>query len=1021
MPTEIEQSLFQDTLQPGYNSFTEALADAVTESLRKRRLSGLVQTEAPSINTSEDGSDTDMGSNSSEEETVEAVKEKVQADDDSKIVDFGEKLGGARKDLYQKYRDMIMKVSKEEVISYPLSKLWPQPNYTKLLEEGIEPWRVAMLRALREDLGRRPAASSYKIHKWVDKFLRNRSMAEEILDTEYNASKFSDYIYLGCGFSDETVSKAYMYLKLGADTPVSDFPYRISYFSSLERVYMNGESHSNCYGVMNHGGWNCISICDSFAEALDECTKLNKGYVDEKIAQKEAINNLKNKSGNEAVSERKYDDFLIRGWRGAKGYWFIGKKYNGEWVEVKKPFETPKEARSYLENNKDEIQDLFDRFKFVPNMRRLENLPRTETGNPARAKDITPDEFSATFGFRGVEFGNWVENDKRQKDLNEAYDGLMDLANVLNVPPQALSLCGELGLRFGSNGRGGKNAAKAHYEPDLIAINLTKKKGAGSLAHEWFHAMDHYFNRHVGEKSNSHLLFTETKDVRALENYISQEETFRERNLGQDAIDRQIKFQNQIYANSIIRREVLEKFAGVVKAFKVKLPDVEKTYIQRSENQDKYRSKAYWSTTVELAARAFEAYVSAKLEERGIRNDYLVNYLKPEEYAVFVGQNPDRLSGAYPYPVPQEMPAIKKAFDELFEAIDTREDKDGKIEMYSSSDYRYSRLEKCETVFDAELSEVQKELKNFASTVLGQEVEYFDGPEVFHGSYDPLENNILLNINSEKPVDWVLWHESFHALAALEPETYKELMDYMDAKAPISQEQIEAYRESVKGYDLPDDVVKQELLADAFADMKKRETMMEQMKESSPGLFGKVSSYFSRVKNMAKDFFFRKDDVKLTEEQFSHFEYVISQIEIGRLGSEQELFEAVYPDGATEKEEFQFASDLVDSGITAPARRILEQKDDALEGVLCVAQHREDKNRKHYTAKYLNEKKTRLAVIDFTPQQQREFDIQFAKNAISEGARPKDVEFILKNTSQLGKNKKMISDIMKEAQLVHSR
>ena len=57
MPTEIEQSLFQDTLQPGYNSFTEALADAVTESLRKRRLSGLVQTEAPSTNTSEDGSD----------------------------------------------------------------------------------------------------------------------------------------------------------------------------------------------------------------------------------------------------------------------------------------------------------------------------------------------------------------------------------------------------------------------------------------------------------------------------------------------------------------------------------------------------------------------------------------------------------------------------------------------------------------------------------------------------------------------------------------------------------------------------------------------------------------------------------------------------------------------------------------------------------------------------------------------------------------------------------------------------
>jgi hypothetical protein len=76
--------------------------------------------------------------------------------------------------------------------------------------------------------------------------------------------------------------------------------------------------------------------------------------------------------------------------------------------------------------------------------------------------------------------------------LNEAFDGLMDLADVLKVPPQALSLNGSLGLAFGARGHGN---AKAHYEPTHVVINLTKTQGAGSLAHEWFHSVDDYFSR----------------------------------------------------------------------------------------------------------------------------------------------------------------------------------------------------------------------------------------------------------------------------------------------------------------------------------------------------------------------------------------------------------------------------------------------------------------------------------------------------------------------------------------------
>lgn len=46
--------------------------------------------------------------------------------------------------------------------------------------------------------------------------------------------------------------------------------------------------------------------------------------------------------------------------------------------------------------------------------------------------------FMSTFGFRGVEFGNWVRQGKngreRQWMLNNAYDSLMDLSKILGIP-----------------------------------------------------------------------------------------------------------------------------------------------------------------------------------------------------------------------------------------------------------------------------------------------------------------------------------------------------------------------------------------------------------------------------------------------------------------------------------------------------------------------------------------------------------------------------------------------------------
>lgn len=160
-------------------------------------------------------------------------------------------------------------------------------------------------------------------------------------------------------------------------------------------------------------------------------------------------------------------------------------------VTIKDGFKTREEAIRYMIQHASEIVETKTGF----GEEILATPEKVMRQGPARRKgDVAGDNFLKTFGFRGVEFGNWNNQVERQHVMNHAYDALTDLADLLNVPPKAIGLNGELALAFGARGQG-LVGAKAHYERDYGVINLTKMTGAGSLAHEWFHALDHYLGR----------------------------------------------------------------------------------------------------------------------------------------------------------------------------------------------------------------------------------------------------------------------------------------------------------------------------------------------------------------------------------------------------------------------------------------------------------------------------------------------------------------------------------------------
>lgn len=223
--------------------------------------------------------------------------------------------------------------------------------------------------------------------------------------------------------------------------------------------------------------------------------------------------------------------------------------------------------------------------------------------------DVTGDDFIKTFMYSGVEFGNWTNQSERQKHLNFAYDSMMDFSRIMGWEPPTLSLGGRLGLCIGSRGRGGSRAALAHFEPANMAINLTRMRGDGSLAHEYFHAVANHYGR---------IASGYDKDVNDLYGY----------NL-------QAKSSSPVptVPSNGLRDELREAYYNLLVAIMrqprddADLANIDaytepSTMLLNSLKED--GKKDYWASPREMFARAMEIWFAERLEEQGERNDYLV-------------------------------------------------------------------------------------------------------------------------------------------------------------------------------------------------------------------------------------------------------------------------------------------------------------------------------------------------------------------------------------------------------------
>ncbi|MCE9679421.1 hypothetical protein LZP69_09575 [Shewanella sp. AS1] len=220
-----------------------------------------------------------------------------------------------------------------------------------------------------------------------------------------------------------------------------------------------------------------------------------------------------------------------------------------------------------------------------------------------QGEQVSFNDIKQVFGLNHIRLGSWVDEEEKHKAANFIFDALADLAYILKLPPMAIGLRQSLNLAFGS---GGQPGVQAHYMPPARELALAKNAGAGALAHEFWHAFDHYIASKAYRLDCAATTFASScwlNDVPTISHPLNQrlEALFQTSLLtadGQDSHD----------------------------------------YVKRAVALDKQYGRYYFAHPSELMARAFEACIEVHPE---VYNPYLVNETLDSELA---------RAGGYPDP-----------------------------------------------------------------------------------------------------------------------------------------------------------------------------------------------------------------------------------------------------------------------------------------------------------------------------------------------------------------------------------
>ncbi len=664
------------------------------------------------------------------------------------IQDFGEKIGGAKKDLWKErglsVDDLSYMNDAERIQLIKKDNIWKKPNYQEMVESGL-PVRVAyFIKTIRDATPTKPII-----------LLRNSDI--ELKQKEYIdfVSKLRDYV-MNLKQEDDILTFYEKFLSNYIIRDKSSYYVRVSpeVSSAVDNKLLQASQISNFYNIDK------------------EIRKKQFCYTDdEKVLSNFDIFVYDNDNVKLTID---YNNRTVIEVKEGLGKRFIYPK--GEFADIS----TWKEntifimdltTRNIIKNNLENIDAaekfILENYKQQSNEKTNNSKNRKKKFIPEQLKYITRDgedyrnnrnitgeDMLKTFQFKGGEFGNWLNENDRQQSLNYGYDALLDLSKALSISPTDISLDGKLSIAFGSRGSGD---ALAHYEPTREVINLTKMRGAGSLAHEWGHALDDIIGKQLGysgfltnnfrysdstsetiknvvdamkyktvcneetmKKQNEEYLKrvtrmknlvnsffpsehlnekqTELKDI-LIQNLIHNAETasnnfleYFTKGTGNKDIDDLSNLRKETVGRVISKedRKQIAQLQNYVCSSKKQIGKeqrVETDFYKNSIKFDEIYAKSghdYWSTTIEMFARSFACYVSDKL---GYKSDYLCGHANLAIGSIQNKNNEPEVIKAFPEGKERQLinEKIDKLIDFLKEKNILHDNKTQEIE----SDYDY--------------------------------------------------------------------------------------------------------------------------------------------------------------------------------------------------------------------------------------------------------------------------------------------------------------------------------------------
>ena len=588
-----------------------------------------------------------------EEQQTQPADEQKPAPD--KLEDAGREIK-AHKDRYSdRITEPLKAEMPEDFSKVTASKYFPEPDWEKLANDGVSQDVIVAVALIRNLLPDKPRGrkASYFGKEWLNAMKMYRRSTAELLEGSLKPEEFFATL---AKQGEKWERQVDLFRELG-------YPYCLKAMGMQLSAWTSYPDKKKKWRVERHMKSRIVISGDGDGRMYDTKEEAIEAFRVAAAVQSALENETKQKEGEDGKSEKKRKDvkLTIRYYNSGpkKGEFFICRDLPGNArIKLKDGLASGQEAREYMKEHMDELQEKLRRIARKPDV--MLEVSSERVGEDYRnGKNVDNAMLMETFGINGITYGNWVSGPERQAKLNATYDAFLDLAHLLGIPPRAISLNGSLGFQFGASGVG---RYSAHYRLNDVSINLTRKKGDGSLAHEWWHALDHYFMRtHAG--MNMELASDHTQSR------IAPNSARRTENGG-------LQYDYQ-YSTPGMNEDAGRAFAELVHA------------IQRSKYAARSvaMGKDYWGSNIEMTARAFQTYIVKKAGDAGLRNEYLSAYQSKEVFSeidreFFESTGIDR----YPYPTDEELKKFAPLFDRFFAALTHVRQENGNYVTFSVTD-----------------------------------------------------------------------------------------------------------------------------------------------------------------------------------------------------------------------------------------------------------------------------------------------------------------------------------------------